>query len=76
MGGRSSFFFLEENNWKTEIYGDKVKWSKFRFIHTIWSLKDLQDRYVLAPAHKAGNNVIYNLQKYYNEVMCKEHIRT
>ena len=32
-------------------------------------LKDFQDRYVLVPADKAGNNVIIICKKYYNNLV-------
>ena len=54
-------------------YGHRVKVKQIlRDRVHLQYLKDFQDRYVLVPADKAGNNVIIICKTYYTEVICKE----
>ena len=54
-------------------YGTKVKFKQvLRDRAHLGYLKAFQDKYVLVPADKAGNNVIIICKQYYREVVCKE----
>ena len=54
-------------------YGTKVKFKQvLRDRIHLGYLKTFQDKYVIVPADKAGNNVIIICKQYYREVVCKE----